>query len=161
MKATPVRLPIHLSRLLLPGEKALYSVLWYPLRDWPWLLAGIILLVLSLRAVFFLVLALAVLFRWNLPRLTNVVVVTNRRLLLRLGDFKMRTEAFDASQIDGWRVRQNLPMVLLHVGTVELDVRHGNGVTTLVLPWVWHPLSLVEALEQLLAAPLEVGSSKA
>jgi len=73
--------------------------------------------------------------------------VTNTRLLMRTGRFSLHMEAFDDASVLRWRLEQNALDVLLHTGRVLLLVREQTSVRTVTLPWVWHPMTFLEALQ--------------
>lgn len=140
-----------ISRLLAPDEQIIYTARFHPFLGWYWLCLGVGCAVLG--AVYGLwplwgVSAICC-WLWGIPFFVNEMAVTNLRLLLRVGKFKLRMEAISATQLETWRVRQTLLTNLLHCGTVVLVVREGRDMRHIVLPWVWHPVTFIEALETL------------
>lgn len=137
----------NLRRLLTPEETLLYTVKFHPLRGWPLLLGALACLAASyIFPLAILPCALLFLF-WYIPLHSNEVAVTNNRLLVRIGRFKLFMEAFDDSNLLRWKVEQNALDVFLHTGRVVLRIRESAAVREVVLPWVWHPMTLLEALQ--------------
>jgi uncharacterized membrane protein YdbT with pleckstrin-like domain len=149
MPTPPLQPTPHLTRLLLPEEHIIYTAKLHPLAGWHWVLGGLLLLVLGIwlkplwlgAAVFLLV--------YYVPRKNFEMAVTTHRLLLRRGRWHVQLEAIMGENIANWQVLQSLPQRMGHAGTVTLHVHEGKSIRTLDLHWLWHPLTLIEALETL------------
>lgn len=138
-----------LERLLVPGEAIIYTGKLHPFYGWPlglltllcgalaywwpWMLTGVIV---------FGVLYLA-------PLRKNEIAVTSHRLLLRIGRFKLVTETIEGDQLVNWRIAQSAVDNVFHTGTVLLNFSELGVTRKLVLNYLWHPVSFIEALETL------------
>ena len=147
--------PLHrvpaLERLLAPGEQIVYTPVFHPLRGWQWLLPAGICLLLSRWWPAFILPTVILFLIWAIPFFTNQLAITTERLLLRTGCFRLVLEMVDNGEIAGWAIHQNLITSLLRCGTVVVDVveEGESNVRHIRLPWVWHPMSFIEALETL------------
>lgn len=138
-----------LERLLAPGEVILYTAKLHPLYGAP---LALLALACALAAWWQPVAALGSLFFLTLylvPLRKNEIAVTSKRLLLRIGRFKLLTETVSGDQLINWRVAQSAVDNLLHVGTVQLTFSELGQTRQLVLTHLWHPVSFIEALETL------------
>lgn len=149
MALPPLQPVPHLRRLLVPGEEILYTAKFHPLRGWWLLFPGMALVVASHWVVPLLAFGLLTLWVWALPFKTNEVAVTNKRLLVRLGWWHLKLEAIDRSQIEAWALDHNVVASWLHCGDVSIGLKDGTDVRVLELPWLWHPMTFLEALETL------------
>jgi hypothetical protein len=149
--ALPPLAPIpNLRRLLTPEEVLLYTVKFHPLRGWQYLLACLVSLGFSYVWPLFILPCIAFFVLWRIPFMTNEVAVTNDRLLLRTGMFKILLEAIPDEALLHWKLEQNAMDVALHSGRVIMRVRGESGpMREIVLDWVWHPMTLLEALQAL------------
>lgn len=149
--ALPPLAPIpHLRRLLTPEEVLLYTVKFHPLRGWPWLAGCLACAGLIFVSAWFVLPAMVLLARWYMPFHTNEVAVTNDRLLLRTGTFHLLLEALNDEGLLHWKMEQNALTAMLNAGTITLKVRGEIGpLREITLPWVWHPMSFLEALAAL------------
>ncbi len=137
----------NLRRLLTPEETLLYTVKFHPLRGWPFLLGALASLGVSYLFPPAILLTLVCAVLWYIPLMSNEVAVTNDRLLVRIGRFKLLMEAFDDASVMRWRVEQNALDVFLHTGRVVLRIREATAVREIAMNWVWHPMTLLEALQ--------------
>lgn len=144
--ANPGQAP-NLCRLLTPEETLLYAVRFHPLRGW-WLLLGALAcfgasyLWPIAFAPFLLLIGL-----WYIPLHTNEVAVTNNRLLMRTGWLKLLLEAVEDDSLVRWKMEQNAMGSLLDTGQVRIIVREVASTREIVLNWVWHPVTFLEALQ--------------
>lgn len=149
--ALPPLAPVpNLRRLLTPEEILLYTVKFHPLKGWPYLLGCLASLGFSYMFPLFLLPCLAFFVLWRLPFMTNEIAVTDDRLLLRTGLFKVMLEAVPDEALLNWKLEQNALEVALHTGRVYLRIRGESGpLREVVLDWVWHPMTFLEALQAL------------
>lgn len=145
----PLQRVPNLRRLLAPGEALVYTAKIHPMFGWPFGLVALGFLLLSywwpvalLGTVIFSILHLE-------PLRRNEIAVTSERLLLRVGHFRLLTEAFDGKQLQGWHLHQSILDNALHTGTMVVTARVGEESRDIILRWLWHPLTFVEALETL------------
>lgn len=150
----------NLRRLLAPDETVIYTAKLHPLHGWPWLLAGLGLIVLSLWWQVLLGVGLLVLLVYAMPFKTNEIAVTTHRLLVRVGVFKLRMEGITGVQLEEWALEQNLLQTLLHTGKVVVKVKEGRDLRDIVLKKIWHPMTFVEALETLQPALRQKANGK-
>lgn len=137
----------NLRRLLTPEETLLYTVRFHPLRGWPFLFGALGCLILSYYVPLAILPCAVLAILWYIPLMSNEVAVTNDRLLVRIGRFRLMMEAFDDASVMRWRVEQNALDVLLHTGRVVLRIREATAVREVTMNWVWHPMTLLEALQ--------------
>lgn len=137
----------NLRRLLTPEETLLYTVRFHPLRGWPFLFGALGCLILSYYVPLAILPCAVLAILWYIPLMSNEVAVTDDRLLVRIGRFRLMMEAFDDASLLRWRVEQNALDVFLHTGRVVLRIREATMVREIVLNWVWHPMTLLEALQ--------------
>jgi hypothetical protein len=149
MALPPTQRVPTLRRLLVPGEAIIYTAKFYPLRGWPWLLGGGLLLLASEWWPLLLAPSIALIIWWIMPFRTNQVAVTSQRLLLRLGTARLQLEAIDGKRISSWVVTQSVLEAAAHCGTVTITVDEDGSKRLIQLTWLWHPLTFVEALETL------------
>lgn len=155
MPTPPLQATPHLSRLLLPDEAIIYTAKLHPLYGWPFLLAAILLAVLGwwLKPLWFL--ALIAVWVYSLPFQNFEMAITTQRILLRQGRFRIGLAAFEGRQLKEWVVHQSLLQSLFHKGTVILHLvdptltDKNRTLRVLELNGIWHPLTLIEALETL------------
>jgi Bacterial PH domain len=157
MALPPLSATPHVSRLLAPDEVIIYTAKLHPLHGWPWLLGAGLVGLLGLRVVAILVVPAFVLGGIYLLAFRHFeMAVTTRRLLLRWGRFGTQLEGILPEKLEDWRVQQSVWQSMLHAGTLTLRVKEGRELRVIALPWVWHPLTLVEALETLQLVPRKV-----
>jgi hypothetical protein len=153
MALPPLQPLPHLARLLAPDETLIYTAKLHPLYGWPWLLAA---LVAGLPA--FLGLSFGL---WSIPPAVMLFIiyllpfkhfelaVTSKRLLLRYGRFGTVLNDIPPEHINHWRLQQGLFSDLLHYGHLTIYLVAGRELRVLPLKFLWHPLTLLEALETL------------
>jgi hypothetical protein len=145
----PIRPVPHLERLLAPGEEILYTGKLHPFHGWPWLLAAVIVILLGLRMPLLLPVGLVLMMIYALAFHNFQVAVTTRRLLYRYGRFGVNTEGFLANKIEDWQVHQTFLQTILHAGTLRIQIEDNRNLRPIYIPWLWHPMTFVEALETL------------
>lgn len=152
----PVLQPVpHLERLLAPDEVIIYTPKLHPLYGWPWLLGG---LAVAIVGWWFKPLGLVAAGLWVVywsPHNNFEAAVTTRRLLLRQGRMAVETEGILGNNIIEWHVTQTFWQQLLRAGSLRLVLKDREAHRPLVLPWVFHPFTIVEALETLQLKPRE------
>lgn len=136
-----------LSRLLTPEETLIYTVRFHPLRGWPVLLLALAAGVAAYWEILMLVPAVMLAGLWYLPIYTNEVAVTDDRLLLRTGWMSLLLEAIEDQNLLRWELSQGAIGSMLDFGTVRIRVREAASTREIVLKWVWHPVTLLEALQ--------------
>lgn len=155
MPTPPLQAVPNLERLLLPDEGIIYTAKLHPFYGWPFLLAAIVLAVLGwwVKPLWFLALIAA--WVYHLPFQNFEMAVTTQRILVRQGRFKIGLAAYHGNQLKEWVVHQTLLQSVLHMGSVLLKLTDmaspEKNRTTMVLELngIWHPLTLIEALETL------------
>lgn len=141
----------RLQCLLTPEETLLYTVRFHPLRGWWLLLAGLACLGAAWVWPVAFVGAVALVGLWYLPLYTNEVAVTDDRLLLRTGWLSLRLEAIEDHSIFRWEMTQSAVGSMLDYGSVKILIREPQMASTraIDLGWVWHPVTLLEALQRM------------
>ncbi|PZP38674.1 MAG: hypothetical protein DI585_06690 [Pseudomonas fluorescens] len=148
--ALPPLAPIpNLRRLLTPEEILLYTVKFHPLRGWPWLLGALACMGASYIWPLTILPCAVLAVIWYIPFTSNEVAVTNNRLLLRIGQFKLLSEAIEDENLVHWKLEQGILGVMLHTGTVILRIRYQTSVREITIPWIWHPITFLESLQAL------------
>lgn len=84
---------------------------------------------------------------WYLPLYTNEVAITDDRLLLRTGWMRLVLEAIEDQNLIRWELNQSAIASLFDCGTVCIKVREAASTKDIVLPWIWHPVTFLEALQ--------------
>lgn len=139
----------RLQRLLTPEEKLLYTVRFHPLRGWWVLLPGLACMAAAWWWPPALLPGLLLLGLWYLPLYTNEVAVTDDRLLMRTGWLNLRLIPLQDETILRWEMTQTALGSLLDYGTVQIIVRERElaGTRVFTLPWVWGPVTFLEAMQ--------------
>ncbi len=143
----------HLRRLLVPEEEAIYTMKLHPLHGWPWLVGAVLVAIVGWwwKPLWVLATGLFVLYTLALQNFEGVV--TTHRLLLRYGRFGVSTEGILGEKLASWQVEQTLLQRVLHAGSLRLIVKEGGTLRPLVIRWLWHPFTFIEALETLQMPP--------
>lgn len=137
----------NLERLLTPGEKLLYTAKFHPFRGWQALVPALACFGASYYYPLAILPFLLLVGLWYLPLYTNEVAVTNNRLLLRTGWLKLMLEAVEDESLIRWNLEQNAVGSLFDAGTIRIRVREVASTREVLLKWVWHPVTLLEALQ--------------
>lgn len=145
----PLRNTPHLDRLLWPGEEVIYTPGVHLLEGWPWLLGTLFFFVLLKLTPWFAVGVAVCGIVWVVPFMTNELAVTTHRFLYRIGRDRLTVGDVEPYKLVGMELDQNPLTNLLNTGKVRINVRSGNAVEGVVLPYVRHPYTLMEALETL------------
>lgn len=152
MPTPPLQRTPNLSRLFGPGEVVVYTAKLHPLHGWPYGLAALIAGWAAWMLWWPLALpALLLAIVYFLPFIHWECAVTTNRLLVRHGRFKIALDAIDPDKLDHCQLHQNTFTSLLHCGTVILNLNAGREhvLHKLALPFLWHPMSFLEALTTL------------
>jgi hypothetical protein len=149
----------QLERLLAPEEFLIYTARFSVFRGWKWLFAGTVLwCAAAVWQSWGLVLPGAVFLGiWVTPFITNELAISNKRLMLRVGDFYLRTEAIPSERLESWSIRQNLISSFFHSGTVIIHVKEGMEMRKLIFRWLKNPITFTQALETL-QPELQIGN---
>lgn len=155
MTLPPLQKIPNLERLLLPDETVIYTARLHPLFGWQFLFAAIAFTLLGwwLKPLWFAVLLMA--WVYYLPFKNFEMAVTTQRILLRQGRFQIGLMAFEGTQLREWVVHQTLLQTVCHAGTVilkltDMTMPEKSRTTRMIeLNGIWHPLTLIEALETL------------
>ena len=152
MATPPLQRTPTLTRLLGPGEVIVYTAKLHPLHGWPWLLGAILCALAAWYITVWLALpALILLLVYWLPFYTWEAAVTTHRLLLRHGRFKLALDTIDPPHLNHYQLHQNPILHTLHCGHIILNLEAGREhvLHKIHLPYIWHPMSLLEALTTL------------
>lgn len=148
--ALPPLAPVpNLRRLLTPEEKLLYTVKFHPLRGWRFLAGALVCLGFSYLFPPALLGCVVLAALWYIPHVSNEVAVTDKRLLMRIGLFQLLVETMEDQDIRSWKLEQNPLDVFLHTGRVRINVLDNAHRREIVMNWIWHPMTFLEALEAL------------
>ena len=155
MPIPPLQATPNLERLLVPNEEIIYTAKLHPLYGWSILLAALVLAILGwwMKPLWFVALIAA--WVYHLPFQNFEMAVTTQRILIRQGRFKIGMAAYQGADLREWVVHQTLLQSVLHMGSVLLKLTdpaspEKNRTThVLELNGIWHPLTLIEALETL------------
>ncbi len=139
----------HLERLLAPDEVIIYTAKLHPLYGFGWLLAGLLALYGGIWLKPLWLFAVLLFGIYAIPFRNFEMAITTRRLLLRHGFMRLNMEGIMATKLEDWRVQQTLVQSFMHTGHLTLHVQEGKNLREITLPWIWHPITLVEALETL------------
>ena len=145
----PLQPTPNLSRLLAPEEEIIYTAKLHPFYGFWWLGLGLLAAGLGLWLKPLWLVALVLGFIYLLPFRNFEMAVTTRRLLVRQGRFGITLEGILGEKIVEWHIRQHLLQTWLHAGTVTIRVEENKTLRTIALPWLWHPMTFIEALETL------------
>ena len=91
-----------------------------------------------------LVIGVFMFFKMMIRKWTTEIVVTNRRLIYKLGWISRDSEEFSLSRIEEINLDQSIPGRILGYGRLTL---HGTGMGSIELPTIAHPVAFRRAID--------------
>ncbi len=137
-----------LMPLLAPGEEIIYSPRLHWINGWPFFAGSLLFIALTFYTFNFWFLVGVAVFEvlYNIPLRTNQIAITNYRLLLRVGRWKLRLNDIASDHLNHYQFTQTPFTNMLGTGELVLHLNKGKDLVPVTLPYLQKPMVFLEAL---------------